>query len=90
MKNPPSFLQPFLWSYDLGLMDIERDKMILIKQVLEYGTKAATDWLQATYSESEIKAAITATPRSDWSKKSLALWQLVYSTEPRHAERQIA
>jgi hypothetical protein len=63
-------------------MDIERDKNTIIKHVLDYGTAEATAWLQKNYTDDDIRATIVATPSSDWNKKSLALWQLVYTVRP--------
>ncbi len=86
---PPSFLQPFLWSYDLGRMDIERDKNTIIKHVLDYGTAEATEWLQKNYNDADIRDTIATTPSSDWNRKSLALWQLVYNVRPTREGRFI-
>lgn len=87
MSQPPAFLQPFLWSYDLSQMDIERDKRVIVRQILDYGTKPATDWLRRTYTAGEIRAGIRDSVQSDWSKKSLALWELVYDARPDRQAR---
>ncbi len=83
----PAFLAPFLWSYDLSRLDLERDKSLIIKQVLDHGSAKATDWLRATYSTDEIRDAIQASARSDWGRKSLELWALVYDTRPAREGR---
>lgn len=87
MNHPPVFLQPFLWSYDLSQMDIERDKRVIVQQILDYGTKPATDWLRRTYSVDDIRAGIENSASGDWSKKSLALWELVYEARPSRQAR---
>jgi hypothetical protein len=87
MNNPPAFLQPFLWSYDLSRMDIRTHKDIIIKNILDYGTAEATTWMKATYSEDDIKDVIAKTPRSDWSKKSISLWSMIYGVSPLHETR---
>ncbi len=79
----PSFLRPFLWSYDLEKMDKEKHKQIIIKNVLDFGTKQAIDWLRENYSKKEIQQAIKNSIKSDWSKKSINLWSLVYEVEPK-------
>lgn len=76
------FLWPFLWSYDLKKMDKERDKQIIIKNILDFGTKQAIDWLRENYSK-KIKEAIKNSVKSDWSKKSINLWSLVYGVKPK-------
>ncbi len=79
----PSFLRPFLWSYDLEKMDKEKHKQIIIKNVLDFGTKQAIDWLRENYSKKEIQQAIKNSVKSDWSKKSINLWSLIYKVEPK-------
>lgn len=79
----PQFLQPFLWSYAIDKMDIDRDKNIIIKNLLDYGTAEATEWLRTTYDKNDIREAIASSIAGDWSKKSLALWQLAYGVRPR-------
>ena len=84
------FLQPFLWSYDLSQMDITRDKQIIIKNILDYGTSDATTWLKDTYDERDIRFVIESTPLSDWGKKSISLWSLIYDAVPKNAQRVMA
>lgn len=87
----PREVESCLWSYDPARLDVARDKEIIIRQVLDAGTKPATDWLRSVYSEAEIGAVIADTPASAWrSRKSLALWSLVYGTFPRHSRRVFA
>ncbi len=82
-QSLPSFLRPFLWSYDLEKMDKEKHKQIIIKNILDSGTKQAIDWLRENYSKKEIQEAIKNSVKSDWSKKSINLWSLVYKVEPK-------
>jgi hypothetical protein len=79
----PSFLRPFLWSYDLEKIDKEKHKAIIIKNILDYGTSEATDWLRGEYTKKEIQEVIQKTVRLDWSKKSINLWELIYRVAPR-------
>ena len=82
-KSPPSFLKPFLWSYDFDNLDLQEDKKVIIKNILDFGTKEATDWLQENYSREEIQEVIQKTVRTEWSKKSINLWELIYEVSPR-------
>jgi hypothetical protein len=83
----PSFVAPFFWSDDVTSLDLERDKAHIIKQVLDYGSAQATDWLRSAYPTTEIRSVIENTPRSSWGKKSLALWSLYYGVSPKRATR---
>ena len=76
-----------LWSYDIARLDMIRDRAIIIKNVLDFGTKEATDWVRQIYTAEDIREVIIHTPRSSWDKKSLALWTLLYSVEPARAIR---
>ncbi len=79
----PQFLQPFLWSYDLSRMDLEKHKRIIIKNILDFGTRQATDWLRENYTKEEIKEVIRKSVRTEWSKKSINLWSLIYNVQPK-------
>jgi len=39
----PKFVVPFLWSFDLAKLDLEKDKKRIITNILNLGTKQATD-----------------------------------------------
>lgn len=71
-----------MWSVDLASLDLERDKDYIIKQVLDHGSTQATDWLRGVYSAEEIATAIKKTSSSAWSRKSLALWSLIFGATP--------
>lgn len=86
-KHLPEYLQPFLWSYDLMQMDIEKHKKIIIKNILDFGTREATDWLKDNYSKKDIQEIIESSYSSDWSKKSLNFWSLIYGVQPKQLTR---
>ena len=81
------FLKPFFWSYNLADLTIAKHRTLIIKQILNHGNKMATDWLQATYSDQEIKEVIANSAKSEWSPKSLNLWTLIYKVEPTRLSR---
>ena len=78
----PSAVRSCLWSYDLAKLDRERDKVTIITNVLNYGTKEATDWLFKTYPTNEIAVIVEKPLPGRWDKKSLALWSLVFGVAP--------
>lgn len=81
------YLRTCFWSYKLEDLDPEIHKKLIIKQVLNYGQKEATQWLKATYSAEDIAEVIATSMESEWSKKSLALWSLVYNVKPQRHTR---
>lgn len=75
--------KPFLWSYDVEKMDLEQDKKRIITNVLNWGTKEATDLLRRTYRKEDIKEAIENPFPGEWDKKSLNYWEIIYNIAPR-------
>lgn len=79
----PPAVRACLWSHDVAALDLERDKTLIITNVLNFGTKKATDWLFAHHSASQIAAVVQAPLPGRWDKKSLALWALVFGVTPQ-------
>lgn len=73
----PSFIRPFLWSYDIEKLDLSRDKKRIITNILNLGTVLATRWLFDVYSQEDIKEAVAHPLAGTWNKKSLNFWGLV-------------
>lgn len=82
MEVPPD-VKDCLWSYDTSALDRERDKQLIITQVLNYGTSVATDWLFVQYSKEEITTVVQTPLPGRWDTKSLALWALVFDVVPK-------
>lgn len=82
MVFPPA-VRACLWSYDIATLDLERDEALIITNVLNYGTKEATEWLFSRYSASHIATIIQTPLPGRWDKKSLALWALVFGVTPK-------
>ncbi len=71
-----------LWSYDTAKIDKVRDKELVITNVLNYGTKEATDWLFQVYDRDDIMAILKNPRPGEWNKKSLNLWSLMFDVIP--------
>lgn len=79
----PDFLQPFLWSYNLSKMDKELHKKIIIKNILDFGSVEAVNWMKTHYTRNEIQEVIKQTTQTEWSKKSINLWSFIYNVYPK-------
>jgi len=75
----PKFLQPCLASYDLRELDLEKDKRLIITQVLNKGDDKAVRWLGKNYSEKKIKGAISSPMRGMWLENILSYWQKIFN-----------
>lgn len=81
----PSYVAPYLWSYDLEKIDLRRDKRRIILNVLDLGSQEATDWLLRVYTPIEIKEVLCRyAARGELNQKSLHYWTWFFSLEPHH------
>lgn len=78
----PSQIKPFLWSYDTSKMDLEKDKNLIIFNILNYGSSKAWAWMFKNYSLREIKNVIKKSYASAWDNKSLNFWSLMLKVKP--------
>ncbi|MFA5249680.1 MAG: hypothetical protein WC397_04075 [Candidatus Paceibacterota bacterium] len=80
----PEVIQPFLWSNDLEKVDLQRDKKRIILNILNIGTKEATDWLFNFYPRPEIiKTIIEHGAKGELSGKSLNYWTLLLDIDQK-------
>ena len=82
-KKLPKSVENVLWSYDIDKIDFNLHKKLIISQVLNFGTRAATDWLFKTYELEEIRKIAEQIPIGQWDRKSLALWALYLGIKPK-------
>ncbi|MFH1413141.1 MAG: hypothetical protein ABIG10_03915 [bacterium] len=80
----PKFIKPFFWSYDFKHLDPEKNKTRIILNILNLGTKKATDWLFDFYQKREIKkVVINYGTKGELSDKSLNYWMLILNINPK-------
>jgi hypothetical protein len=81
---PPKVIQPFLWFNDLKKIDLNKDKDRVILNVLNLGTKKATDWLFSFYGRPVVrKTIISFGGKGELSAKSLNYWTLVLKIDQK-------
>ncbi len=86
----PKYVRPFLWSYNIDKLDLQRDKKRIITNILNLGTTKATDWLFKVYSKQDIKDAIINPLPGEWNKKSLNFWSLILEVTPGSLKRNVS
>jgi hypothetical protein len=86
----PQFIEPFLWSYDVSKLDLEKDKKRIITNVLNYGTKEATDWLFSEFDVKDIREAIKHPFSGEWDKKSINFWSLILGIKHGDLARHVS
>lgn len=92
MKSPiPASARAALWSYDITKLDLENeaDRLRIITNILNHGTKEATDWLFSVVKKEDIEHAITHPLPGEWNKKSLNFWSYLFDVIPGDTTRHI-
>lgn len=84
----PKEVRTVLWSYDLKKIDPEKHQKTIVAQVLNWGSKKATDWLFRHYGKKQVAQIARQIPRGAWHKKSLALWSLVLGIKPQERRKK--
>jgi hypothetical protein len=81
---PPKIIRPFLWFNDLKKIDLEKDKNRIILNVLNIGTKKATDWLFNFYGRPTVKKiVINYGAKGELSPKALNYWIILLNIDRR-------
>lgn len=75
----PKFLQSCFPSYDLTKLDKEKDRGLIITQILNYGTRDEIEWLGKNYSRKEIEKAVKFPSRGMWTESVLTYWQKIFN-----------
>lgn len=88
-RELPQAVKICLWSYDTDKFSFSNpdDRFRIIFNVLNYGTKEAVEWLWRNFSEKEIAETIHNSIESEWDRKSLNFWSLVYQVSPARKSR---
>jgi len=83
INDLPKSVNAVLWSYKLDQIKINKHKKIIIFQVLNFGSEEAIEWLFKKYGFELITSVANDIPLSQWNKKSLSLWRLILSINPK-------
>lgn len=72
----PSFLQPYLASYDLSRLDKNSPAVAkeIITEVLNEGDEKAVNWVFGNYTSVQIREAVSHPQRGVWFEESLNYW----------------
>ena len=85
----PQSVKAVLWSYDTDKIDLQKHRRLIVSQVLNFGTKKATDWLFKFYGKAVVRETASEIPLGQWNKKSLALWSLNLKFTPKSRSERI-
>ena len=86
----PNFLQSALWSYNIKKMDVDKDKKLIMEQILNYGTWKQLKWLLNNYSWREIKNVVKNPARGCWRDDVLNYWLLFFNIKMSKSKKERA
>lgn len=75
----PKYLAPYLASYDLEMLDLKKNKEIIITEILNKGDSQALKWLIKNYPEKDIKNTISNPINGSWFKSVLKYWLRIFT-----------
>jgi len=85
----PLGVRACLWSYRPSIVDVRRDRALIITQVLNYGRWDDVQWLLQTYTRGEISKVLCRPARGSWLPDVLHFWTLLWKIRlPRKVYRQ--
>lgn len=89
-KIPPSF-QSVFWSVRLEDLDLEKDKIYIVNQILSYGRIEELKWLFKTYPKEVIKEVFVKQPIKTYRAPSFNFVKkiLLNIEEPLPEERYV-
>jgi hypothetical protein len=76
----PAAVRSTLWSHDLSGIDPQRDRELVITQVLNYGNWQAVLWLLETYGKEEVRKVVRKPRRGMWWPRALNFWLTMLGT----------
>jgi hypothetical protein len=67
LQGIPQKLQGVLWSRDIKKLDLKRDNIYIIHQILSFGRMEDLDWLLQAYTKAEIIEVFIEHPYKDYN-----------------------
>jgi len=86
----PKFLKTSLWSYDLNSLNKEKDKHLIIEQILNFGSDKQIKWLAKNYNLKDIKKVVSNPSRGIWPESSLNYWTKVLGIKLKDWQYKLA
>lgn len=79
----PEFLKSNFWFTKFDKLNLEKDKKLIVFQVLNNGGFRDWEWLFSAYHHNEIKQIVEASVATSWFRQSLGLWQSILGVKAK-------
>ena len=89
-KKPPNSFKHLLWSYDFAKLDLNKDKKVIITNVINYGDLAQWKWIRDFYGLTSLRKTLMNTTITELRDRVRPLVQLIFSIPNfKYASRSI-
>ena len=75
MKKLPEFLKKYFWDVEFKKIDLEKNKIYVLRRILNYGDEKAVTWMYKNFKKPEIKNVLSNF--LGYSQKSANYWALI-------------
>ena len=75
MKKLPEFLKKYFWDVEFEKITLKKNKVYILRRILEYGDEKAVAWMWKNFEKPEIKTVLSKF--RGYSKKSANFWALL-------------
>ena len=76
----PRFLVKYFWDVEFDQLDLQKNRIYILRRILEYGDKKSVNWMLKKFDRSEIKNVLASS--RDFSQKSANFWALILNLSP--------
>ncbi|MEK7203639.1 MAG: hypothetical protein AAB627_00990 [Patescibacteria group bacterium] len=83
----PDFFRPLMWSYDFDLLDLIKNKKIIILNTINYGDLKHWRWVINYYGKNEVKKVLESIPVWALRGRVRKLVSLIFSPDLNYALR---
>ena len=77
----PANIKKYFWSYNFEALDLEKDKQLIITQIINLGSWADWRWLAGVYGKEEIKKIVGNIRATEFRPGALKLASLLFSID---------
>ena len=75
MKSLPKFLKKYFWDVEPEKINLKKNKVYVLRRILNYGDGKAVAWMYNNFKKSEIKNILCGF--RGYSQKSANYWALI-------------
>lgn len=84
MNRAPKFLRQYFWDIDFEKMEFKKNKVYILRRILEYGDEKALIWMWKNFKEEEIKNVLCNF--RGYSLKTANFWAVILNIKKENVK----